>query len=145
MTLAATLHAALADSKTPFQVAAPAPAQPAAAQIDLDTAAVDQTLGARGAVNGGVYQSNIPRAEAITDDGMAVPSSMGTAVAIDTSATTIWQAARAKDLGGAGVATVRSARGLGSARKLAASSSSRWYKRISRHIFQHLQKEGQQS
>jgi hypothetical protein len=83
VTLATTLHDALAESKTPFQVAAPTPAQPAAAQIDLDTAVVDQTLGAKGAVNGGVYQFNIPRAEAITDDGMAVPVSMGTAIAIN--------------------------------------------------------------
>jgi hypothetical protein len=81
--LATALHAALAESKTPFQAAAPAPAQPAAAQIDLDTSIVDQTLGAKGAVNGGVYQFNIPRAEAITDDGMAVPISMGTAIAIN--------------------------------------------------------------
>ena len=81
--LATALHAALAESKTPFQAAAPAPAQPAAAQIDLDTAIVDQTLGAKGTVNGGVYQFNIPRAEAITDDGMAVPISMGTAIAIN--------------------------------------------------------------
>jgi hypothetical protein len=81
--LATALHAALAESKTPFQAAAPAPAQPAAAQIDLDTAIVDQTLGAKGTVNGGVYQFNIPRAEAITDGGMAVPISMGTAIAIN--------------------------------------------------------------
>jgi hypothetical protein len=81
--LAMALHAALAESKTPFQAAAPASAQPAAAQIDLDTAAVDQTLGAKGAVNGGVLQFNIARAGAITDDGMAVPVSMGTAIAIN--------------------------------------------------------------
>jgi hypothetical protein len=81
--LATTLHAALAESKTPFQVAASTPAQPASAQIDLDAAAVDQTIGAKGTVNGGVYQFNIPRAEAITDDGMAVPISMGTAIAIN--------------------------------------------------------------
>jgi hypothetical protein len=81
--LATALHAALAESKTPFQAAAPASAQPAAAQIDLDTAIVDQTLGAKGTVNGGVYQFNIPRAEAITDDWMAVPISMGTAIAIN--------------------------------------------------------------
>src|SRR5262245_2320364 len=81
--LATALHAALAESKTPFQAAAPAPAQPAAAQIDLDTSLVDQALGAKGTVNGGVYQFNIPRVEAITDDGMAVPASMGTAIGIN--------------------------------------------------------------
>jgi hypothetical protein len=81
--LAATLHAALAESKTPLQAAASGSAQPAAPRIDLDTAALDETLGAKGAINGGVYQFNIPRAEAITDDGMAVPVSMGTAIAIN--------------------------------------------------------------
>jgi hypothetical protein len=81
--LATTLHAALAESKTPFQVAASTPAQPASAQIDLDTAVIDQTLGAKGTVNGGVYQFNVPRAEEITDDGLPVPVSMGTAVAIN--------------------------------------------------------------
>jgi hypothetical protein len=81
--LATTLHIALAESKTPFQAAASGTAQPAAAQIDLDTAAIDQRLGAKGVINGGVYQFNIPRAEAIADDGMAVPISMGTAIAIN--------------------------------------------------------------
>jgi Domain of Unknown Function (DUF1259) len=67
----------------PFQSAAYGSAQPAAAEIDLDTAAIDQSLGAKGVINGGVYQFNIPHAEAITDDGMAVPVSMGTAIAIN--------------------------------------------------------------
>src|ERR1700730_1660334 len=43
--LATTLHTALAESKTPFQSTAYASAQPAAAQIDLDTSAIDQALG----------------------------------------------------------------------------------------------------
>ena len=34
-------------------------------------------------INGGVYQFNIPRAEAITDDGIAIPVSMGSAIAIN--------------------------------------------------------------
>jgi hypothetical protein len=81
--LATTLHTAVAESKTPFQGAAYGSAQPAAAEIDLDAATIDKTLGAKGVINGGVYQFNIPRAEAITDDGMAVPVSMGTAIAIN--------------------------------------------------------------
>jgi hypothetical protein len=81
--LAATLHTALAESRTPFQGAASATAQPAAAQINLDAAAIDQTLGAKGAINGSVLQFNIPRADAIADDGIAVPVSMGTAIAIN--------------------------------------------------------------
>ena len=78
--LAQTLHAGLALSQTPF--AAPAAAQPPAT-LDLDTAAIDTALGAKGSINGGVYQFNISRAESISEDGMAVPPSMGTAIAIN--------------------------------------------------------------
>lgn len=78
--LAAALHAALAESKTPFS-AAPATAAPP--PIDLDTTAIDQALGAKGANNGGVYQFSIPRAESIKDGGMVVPPAMGSAIAIN--------------------------------------------------------------
>jgi len=78
--LAQTLHAGLALSQTPL--AAPATAQPAAA-LELDMAAIDSALGFKGTVNGGVYQFGIPRAESISEGGMAVPPSMGTAIAIN--------------------------------------------------------------
>ena len=78
--LATALHAALAESKTPFA----APAAPSAPPpIDLDTAAIDQALGAKGANNGGVYQFGIPRAEPIKDGAMDVPPPMGSANAIN--------------------------------------------------------------
>ncbi len=77
--LAETLHAALALSQTPLSQPAAAPPPP----VDLDTAAIEKTLGAKGAANGGVYQFGIPRAEAITEGGMAIPPSMGTAIAIN--------------------------------------------------------------
>ena len=80
--LAATLHTALAESKTPLGPAPPAPAA-APPQIDLDTAALDQTLGAKGTNNGGVYQFSIPRAEPIKDNGMDIPPPMGSANAIN--------------------------------------------------------------
>jgi hypothetical protein len=68
--LAAELHTALAESKTPLSTTATAaPAAPP--PINLDTAAIDQTLGAKGTNNGGVYQFGIPRAEPIMDSGMA--------------------------------------------------------------------------
>src|SRR6516162_5364048 len=51
--------------------------------VDLDTAALDKALGHAGKANGGVYQFSIPRAESPTDGGMAVPTSMGTAIAIN--------------------------------------------------------------
>src|ERR1700736_720179 len=79
--LAAVLHTALAESKTPLSAAAaPSPTPP---PIELDTAAIDQTLGAKGTNNGGVYQLGIPRAEPIKDDGMEVPPAMGSANAIN--------------------------------------------------------------
>src|SRR5215831_1400752 len=79
--LATALHTALGESKTPLSAAPAAPATPP--QIDLDTAALDQTLGAKGANNGGVYQFSIPRAEPIKDGGMDVPPPMGSANAIN--------------------------------------------------------------
>ncbi|HYU11835.1 MAG TPA: DUF1259 domain-containing protein [Stellaceae bacterium] len=86
--LATVLHAALAASKTPLaattgssQPAAATPAAPPA--IDLDTAALDRTLGAKGTNNGGIYQFSIPRAEAVKDGGMAVPPALGSAQAIN--------------------------------------------------------------
>jgi Domain of Unknown Function (DUF1259) len=78
--LAQTLHAGLALSQTPFTAPAPAAAPPT---IDLDTAAIDLALQSKGTINGGVYQFNIPRAEAITEAGMAIPPSLGTAIAIN--------------------------------------------------------------
>ena len=80
--LAAALHTALAETKTPLSAAASGPAA-APPQIDLDTAAIDQTLGAKGTNNGGVYQFSIPRAEPIKDGGMDVPPPMGSANAIN--------------------------------------------------------------
>jgi len=85
--LATALHAGLAASKTPLAAAVSgssqtaAPAAPPA--IDLDTAAIDQLLGAKGTNNGGVYQFGIPRAEAVKDGGMTVPPAMGSANAIN--------------------------------------------------------------
>jgi hypothetical protein len=78
--LAAVLRAALAESKTPL--AAPASAG-SPAPLDIDTAAIDQTLGARGTVNGGVYQFNIPRAETIEDSRMTIPIGMGSGIVVN--------------------------------------------------------------
>jgi hypothetical protein len=85
--LATTLHTALAESKTPL-AAASGGSQPAAASaspppMDLDTAAIDQVLGAKGANNGGILAYGIPRAEPVKDMGMTVPASMGSAQAIN--------------------------------------------------------------
>ncbi|MGH8137077.1 MAG: DUF1259 domain-containing protein [Steroidobacteraceae bacterium] len=77
--LAGTLHEALSLSKTPLTQAAAAPPAP----LDFDTAALEKTLGFKGTANGGVYQFSVPRAENITEGGMAIPPSMGTAIAIN--------------------------------------------------------------
>lgn len=77
--LAASLHAALALSATPFVPSASAPAAP----LELDTAVLDRIIGYTGAVNGGVYQFSVPRAETITEGGMVTPPAMGTAIALN--------------------------------------------------------------
>jgi len=87
--LAVTLHAALALSKTPLT-------QAAAAQgtvLDLDSAAIEKILCYKGSANSGVYQFSVPRAETITEGGMAVPPAMGTATAINFQSTTGGKAA----------------------------------------------------
>src|SRR2546428_338994 len=64
--MAGAIHAALAASKTPL--AAPSAAGPPPA-IDLDTAQIDQIVGAKGQANGGVYQIGVPSRDPITENG----------------------------------------------------------------------------
>ena len=78
--LAEALHAGLALSKTPFTQAA---ASPTPAPLELDTAAIEKVLGYKGTVNNGVCQFSIPRAETVSEGGMNVPPSMGTATALN--------------------------------------------------------------
>jgi biotin operon repressor len=77
--LAGSVKQVIALTKTP------PPAQPPSTPpaFDLDTAAIDQILGYKGKVNGGVYQVGAPRAEKITEAGMPVPGSMGLATALN--------------------------------------------------------------
>jgi len=91
--LATTLREALNASKTPFGAETAGISPQAAAQatttasteqkLDLDTAALDQALGRKGKVNGGVCQVSVPRAEAVMDSRMEVPEAMGSAIAIN--------------------------------------------------------------
>jgi hypothetical protein len=76
--LAQTLHAGLALSKTPVTQTTPS-----SAALELDTAAIEKTLGFKGTANGGVFQFSIPRAESISEAGMQIPASMGTATALN--------------------------------------------------------------
>jgi hypothetical protein len=79
--MAETIHNALAASKTPLTVSPPSGPPPA---IDLDTAQIEQILGAKGANNGGVFAINVPRRDGITEQGMAVGAPiMGGATAIN--------------------------------------------------------------
>jgi hypothetical protein len=80
--LAQTLHAGLALSKTPFTQTTPSPAA-----LELDTAAIEKMLGYKGTANGGVFQFSIPRAESISEAGMQIPASMGTATALNFQST----------------------------------------------------------
>ncbi|MBO0734914.1 MAG: DUF1259 domain-containing protein [Methylocapsa sp.] len=80
--LAAILHSALAESRTPFQAASPGAPRPPAG-IGLDAGAVGETLGAKGVINGGVLQFSIPRAAPVADEGVALPPSAGVAIGIN--------------------------------------------------------------
>src|SRR5262245_42611969 len=93
--MAIAIRAALAESKTPFEPSAAA--TPQSAEIDLDTAALDHAIGAKGKVNGGVYQFSIPRKDAVTDGGMTVPPAMGTGTVINLQPTGDGKAATTGD------------------------------------------------
>src|SRR5260370_31165149 len=71
--LAGVLRTALSESKTPL--AAPAAGSPPP-PVDLDTGAIERTLGAKGTANAGVYGFNIARADTITEHRMPIPIGM---------------------------------------------------------------------
>ncbi len=79
--LATAIKDALGASKTPLGPPSPPAAQPA---IDLDTAQLDQIIGAKGTANGGVYAFGIPRKDKITEGGMALtpPGPLGLATGV---------------------------------------------------------------
>lgn len=78
--MAAAVREALSASKTPLT----APAGRAPPPIELDTAQLDQIIGAKGQNNGGVYQFAVPRRDPISEGGMqlAPVGPMGVAEAI---------------------------------------------------------------
>ncbi|MDA9403137.1 DUF1259 domain-containing protein [Bradyrhizobium sp. CCBAU 45389] len=80
--IATAIKEALAESKTPLSVPAPAAPPPA---VDLDTAQLDQIIGVKGQANGGVYQFNVPRRDPVTEQGMQLSpvGPLGVATAIN--------------------------------------------------------------
>jgi hypothetical protein len=66
--LATAIRDALGASKTPLGAPPAPPAQQPA--IELDTAQLDQIIGAKGQANAGVYQIGVPRRDPITQNGM---------------------------------------------------------------------------
>ncbi|ABE62684.1 protein of unknown function LppY and LpqO [Nitrobacter hamburgensis X14] len=80
--LASAIHDALAASKTPLTTPAATSSNGA---IDLDTARIDQIIGAKGHANGGVYQIGVARRDDVTMDGMAISPAgpMGVATGIN--------------------------------------------------------------
>ena len=80
--LASAIYDALAESKTPLTITAPASPPPA---VELDTARLDHIIGVKGQANGGVYQFNVQRRDPITQNDMPLTpvGPMGVAIAIN--------------------------------------------------------------
>src|SRR5262249_21165759 len=77
--LATAVKSAVALTKIP----APNPPASAPPEIGIDTAGIEQVLGFKGKVNGGVYQVSVPREETVSESGMKVLSSMGLSTALN--------------------------------------------------------------
>jgi hypothetical protein len=78
VSLAEAIHSALALSKTPFT---PPPGTSTPANIDM--LGIDRVMGFRGHDSGGIYQFSIPRAQPVSEQGMALPAPMGSAIGIN--------------------------------------------------------------
>jgi hypothetical protein len=83
--MAAVIRDALAASKTPLSMPASTTAAAPPPAIDLDTAQLDKIMEAKGKANGGIYQYNVLRRDAVTMDGMAMtpPAPLGLAIGIN--------------------------------------------------------------
>ena len=78
--LAKALHAALAESKTPLDKPAP-PTTTAESPTFVTT--IEDTLGTKGRLAGGVLSFGIPRGRTITDHEMTLTTPQGVAEAIN--------------------------------------------------------------
>jgi hypothetical protein len=79
--IARSLRAALAVSKTPLGKPAAAPAGSPAPPAWVKT--VEDTVGRKGGFNGGVLSFGVPRANAVTMDGMTITPAQGVAESIN--------------------------------------------------------------
>ncbi|HWZ42928.1 MAG TPA: DUF1259 domain-containing protein [Candidatus Saccharimonadales bacterium] len=77
--LATAIREAVALTKIP----APKPPASQPPEIGIDTAGIEQALGYKGKINGGVFQIGVPRSESITEGGMKTPNSMGLSTALN--------------------------------------------------------------
>jgi hypothetical protein len=80
--IAAVIHDALGESKTPLTIAAPSSPPPA---VDLDTAQLDSIMGVKGQNNGGIYAYTVKRRDPIKEDDMLLTpvGPMGVATGIN--------------------------------------------------------------
>ena len=80
--IAAAIHDALAESKTPMTLAAPSGPPPA---VDLNTAELDSIMGVKGKDNGGIYAYTVKRRDPIKEDDMLLTpvGPMGVATGIN--------------------------------------------------------------
>jgi Domain of Unknown Function (DUF1259) len=90
--MASAIKDALAASKTPLT--APAPSA-AAAPAELDQAQIDQAIGVKGQLNGGILQYVVPRAEPVREQGITLspPGPLGVATGINIQPTASGKAA----------------------------------------------------
>lgn len=79
--LANSLHSALSASKTPLGKPAPGSSEPQSPPDWKKT--IEDTLGRKGALKAGVLSFGVPRAEAITMDGMTIAPAQGVAESIN--------------------------------------------------------------
>jgi len=93
--LAQAIKLAVGLTKTPIPQGTPA--KETAADIGFDVAAVENIMGRKGNVSGGVLHFSAPRAEKLTEEGMDTPPSMGAGTAINFQPTGNGRAAIAGD------------------------------------------------
>jgi hypothetical protein len=82
--LASAIRVALAESKTPPNMPPPSAGAPEPT-IELDTAQLQQIIGAKGQANGGVFQFGVARRDAISEHSVQLvpPGPMGVATVIN--------------------------------------------------------------